>query len=253
MNDQHRRSNITNRLMGSYQAQVVDVEHPDGLYLASVRLLGLWDNIPDPDLPWAEFLLPLGAKPSSGHAVPVEAEDYVWVDFPRNGDTRFPRITGSLYHAPNYQSNLPDEVNGNAYQPLRAKDEPEPAIYTRKDDIYDRFGFRELRTHDGGYSITHKSSGSAIEFTPKGEIVIHSERNLFESTTQNKLSQIDSGLTIKVGNNCRVEAGGEVYIQSQGDATVDAASVNLKSKGDVSVEAGGLFLVTATAANFQLG
>ncbi|GAJ73311.1 hypothetical protein JCM18904_4190 [Vibrio sp. JCM 18904] len=128
------RTNVTNRLFGSYQAEVVNTVHPKGLYMVSVRLLGYWDAIPDKDLPFAEFLLPLGAKPSGGHAVPVEkGGDLVWVDFPRNGDTRYPpRITGSLYYAPNYESYLPSEVNGEAislnepmenpsHQPMTAK------------------------------------------------------------------------------------------------------------------------------------
>ncbi len=155
MNELYRRTNVTNKLQGSYQAQVVNVEHPDGLYMASIRLLGLWDAISDDDLPYAEFLLPLGAKPSAGHAIPVEPGDYVWVDFPRNGDSRYPRITGSLYYAPNHESNLPDEINGKAYTPKRSAGEPTPPAYNLKDDLYQRFGLREHKTSKGGWSITH--------------------------------------------------------------------------------------------------
>jgi hypothetical protein len=245
MNDQQRRSNITNRLLGEYQAEVVNVTHPDALYMVTVRLLGLWDAIPDGDLPYAEFLLPIGAKPKAGHAVPVEAGDLVWVDFPRNGDTRYPRITGSLYHAPDYQSNLPDDVNGNAYSPKRASGEPTPAAYDRKDDLYERFGLREQKTHSGGWSITHVATGSAIEITPAGEIVIHAEGNAFESATGNKTEQYQGNLSIKVSGSCNVDVSGS--------ASVKASSIALDASGDVTVKAGGQFAVTAASAPFTLG
>ena len=105
-----KRTNVTNRLIGDYQAKVVDVVHPKGLYMVSIRLLKLWDDIPDKDLPFAEFRLPLGAKPSAGHVCTGRSWGILFGCRSRVAvDTRYPLITGSLYHAPNYESNLPDE------------------------------------------------------------------------------------------------------------------------------------------------
>jgi hypothetical protein len=246
MREQQGRTNVTNRLNGSYQAQVVNVSHPDGIYMASIRLIKLWDAVRDGDLPWAEFLLPIGAKPSNGHVLPVEPGDYVWVDFPRNGDTRYPRITGSLYYAPDLTSYLPDEVNGTAYEPKRAEGEPKPAIYDRKDYLYDRFGLREHRTASGGYSLTHKATGTAIEVTSDGQMVIHTEGNAFESATGNKTEQYTGKLTINVK--------GDAIIKSDGAATVEAsADLNLVAGGNVNLQAGGNFAVIAAAAPWKLG
>lgn len=245
MSSQQGRTNITNRLYGDYQATIVATE-PDGLYQAQVRLTKLWDAIADDDLPWAEFLLPLGAKASSGHVVPVEPGDEVWVDFPRNGDTRYPRITGSLYHAPDNQSLLPDEVNGKAYTPKRADGEPTPPAFNRKDELYDRFGLREHRTAKGGYSLTHKATGTAFEFTENGDVVIHAEGNAFESATGNKTAQYKGSLTIIVKGNAVIKSDGSTSIESAGD-------LNLKAGGNVNLEAGGLFAAKAKAAPWKLG
>lgn len=262
MSEQQGRTNVTNRLNGSYQAQIVNVSHPDGLYMATIRLIGLWDAVLDEDLPWAEFLLPIGAKPSNGHVLPVEAEDYVWVDFPRNGDTRYPRITGSLYYAPELTSYLPDEVNGTAYEPKRADGEPEPAIYDRKDYLYDRFGLREHRTASGGYSLTHKATGTAIEVTNDGQMVIHTEGNAFESATGDKTEQFTGNLTITVKGDVTIKSDGSAMVDAGGDATVKAggvatveagADLNLVAGGNVNLEAGGNFAVTAAAAPWKLG
>lgn len=224
-----KRTNVTNRLLGEYQAKVVDVVHPKGLYMVSIRLLKLWDDIPDKDLPFAEFRLPLGAKPSAGHVVPVEAGDLVWVSFPRGGDTRYPLITGSLYHAPNYESNLPDDVNEPVFAPKRSAGEPAPPAYDRKDDLYQRFGMREHKTHQGGWSITHVATGTAIEITPDGKCVIHTEGDQFQSATGKHLGQFGE-LEILVKGNAKVKADGEALVDAKGKLT-------LKSDTEVLLDA----------------
>ncbi len=248
------RSNISNRLHGSYQAKVVDVSHPEGLYLARIRLLHVWDSIKDSDCPWAEFLLPIGAKASAGEVVPVEVGNYVWVDFPRMGDTRYPRITGSLYYAPNKVSNLPDEVNGTAYEPKRGEGEPNPPAYDRKDFLYDRFGLREHRTSQGGYSITHKGTGTALEITPSGQWVLHVEGDGFESLTGNKTEQVGKDLKITIKGKTTIESKGAVSVKTDAGVVVDAGGdISFKTGGKFAVDAGGAFEVKATNAAWRLG
>ncbi|HHG3329130.1 TPA: phage baseplate assembly protein V [Vibrio parahaemolyticus] len=215
--DQQKRTNTSNKMYGRYRAEVVNTEHPQGLYMVSVRVLGLWDEIADEALPYAEFELPLGAKPSRGHVVPVEEGDFVWVEFPRNGDTRYPLITGSVYHAPEYKSNLPDDVNGEAYQHKRSAGEPEPAAYDRKDDLYERFGLREQKSHTGGWQITHVASGTAIEITPLGECVIHTEGNQWRSGTGN--------LTEQFAKDVKLDVGGGQTITISKDSILKAKSI----------------------------
>lgn len=254
MSENLGRTNVTNRLNGDYQATIVAVNHPDSLYLAKVRLINLWASIPDEDLPWAEFLLPIGAKASSGHVIPVSPGELVWVDFPRNGDTRYPRIIGSLYHAPNNQSLLPDEINGKPYQPKRASGEPSPPAFEREDELYDRFGLREHRTAKGGYSLTHKATGTAFEFTESGDVVVHAEGSAFESTTGDKKEQYKGSLTIIVKGDATIKSDGKASVEAGGDLTFKAGgNVNLQAGGNVNLKADANFIVAAKAAPWRLG
>lgn len=233
-----QRTNPSGLMYGSYPAKVTNVEHPKGLYMAQVQLLGLWDAVALDTLPWADFLLPLGAKVNAGHGVPVEIADLVWVDFPLNGDTRYPRITGSVYSAPEYVSNLPNELFGKGFEQKRHGDEPPATPFTMKDDIYSRFGLVEQKSASGNWCITHKATGSAIEIAPTGEIVIHCEGNSFRSST--------GDTTENIGGALKVNITGPIDLKTDG-------AYNIKAGGAVSIEAGGSFSVTATNADFVLG
>ena len=68
---------------------MVTVDDPAGLLRVSVRLVGIWDSIPDGDLPWAERM-----PPDDGAFIPLLAGDDVWVDFPYSGDSTRPRVVG---------------------------------------------------------------------------------------------------------------------------------------------------------------
>lgn len=254
MSEGFQRNNPSGRLSQSYPAVIENTVHPDGLYLAQVRLLGWWDNIPVDDLPWAEFLLPLGAKKNAGHCIPVEIGDYVWVDFPRNGDTRYPRITGSLYHAPGGVSNLPGESFNNApYEQKRHPDEPTAPSYSPKDDIYQRFGLMEHKTHEGGWCITSKATGTAIEITPKGQIVIHCEADSFRSSTGNTTENVGGNLVIKVVGSASIECK-DASVKASGAAKIEAAGdIDISAGGGVNIQAGAPFMVKAPSADFQLG
>ena len=233
-----QRTNPSGLMYGSYPSKVTSVTHPKNLYMAQVKLLGLWDAVAPETLPWADFLLPLGAKVNAGRGVPVEVGDLVWVDFPLNGDTRYPRITGSVYHAPEYVSNLPGELFGKGVGQKRHGDEPPATAFTNRDDIYSRFGLVEQKSASGNWCITHKATGSAIEITPTGAIVIHCEADSFRSSTGNT--------TENVGGKLAVNITGQVDLKTDG-------AYNIKAGGAVSIEAGGPFSVKATNADFVLG
>ncbi|MCG3884118.1 hypothetical protein I3271_05410 [Photobacterium leiognathi] len=226
------RSNPNGDMPHSYQAKVVNVDHPNGLFLAQIRLIGLWDSIPDQSLPWAEFLLPLGCKPEQGGHVPVDVDDIVWVDFPRLGDTRYPRITGSCYYAPEGNSQLPsDKTYGKG-----ADGEPPAPALSLKDNVYERYGLQEYKTTDGTWGVVHIGTGTRLEIS-KGAIVVHAEGDSFRSSTGNTTEKVDSDLTIEV----------------KGNAKVKAANLDFESEGAVNFKAGGAFSVKASNASWSLG
>lgn len=117
--------------------------------------------------------------------------------------------------------------------------------YTRKDYLYDRFGLREHRTEKGGYSLTHKATGTAIEVTESGQMVIHAEGDAFQSATGNKSEQYGS-LTIVVKGDATIKSDGAATVESGGD-------LNLVAGGNVNLTAAGNFAVTAAAAPWKLG
>lgn len=237
--NQEKRTNPSGLMFGSYPAEVVEAAFPDtGLYKVKVRLLGLWADIPPADLPYAEFLLPLGARPNAGHAVPVNAGDLVWVDFPMCGDTRFPRITGGLYAAPNGVSNLPSELFGGEFKPPRTGDEPPHAGFSSGDDIYSRFGLLEQRSQKGNWLIVNKPTGTNIEIMDNGSLIIHSSDALFESAKSNKTESIGGKLTVKVVGNVSLETEG-IY--------------SVKAAGGINFESDSAFSVKASNADFKLG
>ncbi|UTZ44587.1 phage baseplate assembly protein V [Vibrio campbellii] len=246
--DQQKRTNTSNKMYGRYRAAVVNTVHPDGLYMVSVRVLDLWDAIQDKDLPYAEFVLPLGAKPSRGHAVPVEKDDLVWVEFPRNGDTRYPLITGSVYHAPKYKSNLPDDVNGQPFQHKRSNGEPTPAAYDRKDDLYERFGLREHKSHKGGWQITHVASGTAIEITNSGQVVIHTEGDQWRSGTGNLKEQFAKDVKLDVGGGQTITISKDSILKAKNIIeTADKIVMNNGSGDQKVLRACDLCIVTGVA------
>lgn len=200
--------------------------------------MGLWDAVPDSDLPYADFLLPLGAGVDAGHAIPVNVGDEVWVDFPLCGDPRFPRITGSIYHAPNFKSNLPSELFGGGFTQKRHADEPPATPFSIKDDLYSRFGLIEQKTQAGGWCITQKATGTAIEITKDGGIVLHSEAGAYRSSTGDTVENVGGALKVKIAGNALLETEGEYTV---------------KAGGGIAFEAGGAFSVKATNADFKLG
>lgn len=195
------------KLDSRYRAVVENTTHPEGLYMVQVRVLGLWDDWAADALPWAEYELPLGARPNSGVAFPVEKGDLVWVEF-EHGDTRSPVITGSCLYAPNKIPNLPHEAiaGPDAYQHKRGDGEPTPAAAEyHKNTVLSLNGVLIEIEKSGAYRVTQKASGTAIEIASGGQVVIHAEADAFISTT--------GDMKLTAGGKIGVEAGGAIEMR----------------------------------------
>lgn len=221
---------ISNKKFGMHRAIVENVDHPQKLLLVQIRLLSEWDNIPVDNLPWAEFIYSVGSRENDGSYKSVSVGDLVWVEFD-NGDTRYPIIKGSCYYAPNGEPYLPQESfagpqsfkhKRTALQPV-----PKPSEYG-KNWISTQFGVLVERTSDGAIRATHKESGSAIEITNLGEIVIHAENNLFESTSENKLVEAELKITVLGKQQIHIDsAEANVKITAASNCTIDAPMIAL--------------------------
>ena len=225
MENSKRRSNARGRFLGQYRAKVVNNVHEKGWHMATVRLIGHWDDVKDEELPWAEYLLPLGARLEQGQAMPVQKDDLVWVDFPQSGDTRYPRIVGSAYQVPEGEKHLPLDLFEPTFEHKRADGEPEPPTAQYGDAVTDLYGLLHQLTLNGDYCLTHKATGTAISIDANGNLILHSEVDSFKSSTGNT--------TEKVGGELNIFVEGTTTIDSKGHATVKAPTVDI---GDSALE-----------------
>ena len=239
-------------LQHRYRAKIIDNMHPKGWHKAKIRVLVLWDDIPEADLPWAEYLLPLGARKEEGSAMPCQVNDLVWVEFPTNGDTRVPLITGSCYVVKEDKSQLPQDLFEALYEHKRHSDEPPPPAVEYGDQVSDIFGLLQQLTMSGDWCVTHKSSGTAMHITPKGELVLHSEGDSYRSSSGNTTENVGGNLTIKVVGPTTIESDGDVSVKSGGAASVESnGDLTLKAGGTLHLEAGGQVTGKASAYDFK--
>ena len=231
-----------NHLYGKHRAVVANITDPDGLperkYKVQIRLLGRWDDVPVKDLPWAEYMFSIGARENEGDALPSREGDLVWVEFVA-GDTREPLITGSILYSPEGVPNLPHEAFGGdkSYQHQRTPKQPtpEPAEY-HMDRVSAQFGILEELTHDGAKRITHKATGTAIELTKDGQVVIFGKNDVYRSSGGNTLEEVAGGLTIIVKGATKIKSTGQI---------------DMTSGADINITAGGTLNLTGSSTNVK--
>lgn len=190
--------------MTEYQGVVVNAKgDPKKLLRVQVRIPGLMDGVPDGNLPWATYKLPIGAGAGRGDFTPVQNGDSVWVDFPASThgkqDTRQPRIVGGVHASPDGTLNLPDEAYGKPFQ-------------------HDRSGEGAPPASSGGYCGSKVVSfhGSTVEFVPDGTLRLFSRGagSILEVLPDGKiLLSASADLVIRAGGNIDMMAGGNVSIK----------------------------------------
>ena len=223
------------------RAVIVGTMHPKGLMRAQVRVLPDWNNVDDADLPWAEYLMPIGDG-----FVPTITGDLVWIEFPYTGndgepDTRWPLIVGAAETAPGGVPNVAPEASGQGspYQPPATDGAPaRPATSKTKDFVLHRNNLLEIRTAGGGYEITNTSANASIGINEAGQFYFIGPADM----------------VINVGGNATVKAKGNVDVTAKGNASLTSeGKIDLTAESDVTVKAGGAFSVTAASLSFEQG
>jgi hypothetical protein len=209
---------MSDPVWGRWRALVDNVEHPLNHYKARVRVLGRDDGLPPELLAWAEYELPLGTRANNGGVSPVEPGDYVWVEFV-GGDTRAPVITGGCLYAPGGVLNMPHEAfaGSQAYQHKRTDKQPKPAAPKyHTNPVFSLYGTLFEIEKAGGFRLTHKASGSAVEINKDGQFVLHGEAESFFSSKGDALVEGEGKLTIIVKGNAALESDGDISLKAKG-------------------------------------
>ena len=210
-----------------------------------VRVLGLFDGADGADLPFAIYKLPVGARVNDGFFTPAKPGDYVWVDFPFNGDTRRPRITGSVHYAPGDIPELPDEAwdGPDKCQPLRTglpAPVPEeragglPCVYKQNGVCVEILGEGTVRVTN----TTGDKKGSNIEINKAGEVIIHAVNSLFLSSKENQETAIHGDLDITVLKDVNQTVQGNVTETTKGQHNISGSGgINITSDSTIKISA----------------
>lgn len=248
-----------------WRAIVVDPSDPNGTMKAKIKVLGMMEGIPDEALPWAEFLLPIGYR-----FEPVNKGDLVWVDFPYGGDTRRPRIIGAAMDWQGGTPNTAPETGGKgssptdkAYQPPKVDNQPAAPQMSQtkaRDGVISRNGILEVRSINGGYSITNMAKHATVGFNEAGEIIISTSAGVFIHSGGN--------MTLDAGGDMLLQAKGKMTSKSDGEMLIDSgAKMTQTAKGDlqqkgsnvstegssVKVKSSGSFGLEAGSASYKAG
>ena len=235
--------NPKKRFTGEYIGIVESIDDPKNLMRVQVRVKGVFtDDVEAADLPWATYKLPIGFRPNDGMFTPVDVGDYVWVDFPFDSDTRRPRITGSVHFCPGETPNFPDDAweGPDAVIARRTGDEPEPgeqAAY-HTPCVYKQHGISTEIRPDGTYRVTQVSSGTNLEITPDGAVVVHAVGNLYLSTEQDEEITVLNDSATTIMNDMVENVMGSKVSESNGYQQISGQrAVYIRSAGKVVIEA----------------
>ena len=216
---------------GCYVGEVMSVQDPDKRCRIKVNVYDVFDGVPVDDLPWANFILPLGSRPGEGTINPVQVGDKVWIQFVE-GDSRRPLVVGSAQASPGGKVNLaPDVCQGEGqFQHKRTDKQPPvdaPPYYEDVVLCQNRALIQLCRA--GNIRITQMDSGSAVEILPSGHIVIHCEGDMFTSVKGNALEEYDGNLEQIIKGDYTQTVTGNMSQTSTGSASYgsNGSSLNL--------------------------
>jgi len=192
--------------MSKRRAVIVGTRHPGGEMKSQIRLVPDWNGVPDSDLPWAEYVLPLNYAFTPSHA-----GDAVWVEFPYEGDLRRPLIVGAAQDAPAGVPNVAPEASGqgSAWAPDPVDGAPDrPSLSSSEDFVVHRNNLLEVRTAGGGYEIANTAAGSRIGMNEAGQIYIIGPSDFF----------------VNAGGDLKFVAGGSIAFEAGGAMTGKASN-----------------------------
>ena len=187
-----------------FVGHVVDVENdPLKLGRVKVRAIGVYDNIKDEDLPWAQVVIPItqGVHEGKGQYLGILKDTQVFGIFLDGQNSQLPMVIGSI----------PKEGDANpkadGKYPLNKVYETETGHYKEWDD-----------SEDGRIREQHRS-GTFYELQADGSRVTVIEK--------------DDTLTVK--GDVRIQVNGNASVICSNDVTVSAKNVDINASENIKL------------------
>ena len=192
----------TRTAKGSYLAEVVSVQDPEGLSRVQIRLLS-FDRVEQQDAEiWARVAVPFAGDNRGAFMIP-DVGDEVLVVF-TNGDTRFPVVIGSLW---NGNAAVPEQLGGSGDNvdrwSIKGKHGTRLAIEeesasSAKVLITTPNGVSGELTDEGGGKVEFNCAGTTVTIDTQG-VTVNTSMNLTIQATQVSISAamvtVDAGLS----------------------------------------------------------
>jgi len=231
MNDERPPGQRQDRFFGDYIAVVESTDDPEKLMRVQVRVFGVFTaKAPKADLPWAEYLLPVGMRVNDGYFTPVDVGDYVWIKFPFDGDTRRPMIIGSVHHAPGKVPNFPHESFAGPEKLVHKTtgEEPAPtAAEYHKNCVYTQHGVTVEINADTSFTLTQRATGTAVRISPQGDVTIHGQKNIYMSALENMKAIVEGNMQIDVSGKTDITTRDVCNIKALSGVNIDGGSGDL--------------------------
>ena len=179
---------------------VVDVMDPEKLGRVKVRVFGVYDDIKDEDLPWAQIVVPItqGVHEGTGQYLGILVGTQVFGMFLDGKSSQLPMVIGTV----------PKEGDAN---PKAEANYPQNKVYETETGHY-----KEYDDTAGAERIkeSHKS-GTFYEMMADGSITTYITKDNYSIVLGDESVTIVGKVTINVGGDVDLTAGGDVSINAK--------------------------------------
>jgi hypothetical protein len=190
-----------------FVGHVVDVENdPLKIGRVKVRALGVYDNIKDKDLPWAQIVVPItqGVHEGKGQYLGVLKDTQVFGIFLDGQNSQLPMVIGTIPK----KGDANAKAEGN--YPFNKVYETESGHYKEWDDTEDNGRIKEVHRSGSYYEFMHDGSRTTL-IQENDTLVITGNMNIVVIGDAN----ISCNNTVNLqGKNVNISAGEEIRINS---------------------------------------
>tara|TARA_B100001093_G_scaffold479631_1_gene508808 strand:+ start:37 stop:678 length:642 start_codon:yes stop_codon:yes gene_type:complete len=187
-----------------FLGKVVDVNDPKKIGRVKVKVFGVYDNIEDKDLPWAQIVVPItqGVHEGKGQYLGILKGTQVFGMFLDGQNSQLPMVIGTV----------PKEGDEN---PRAKANYPHNKIYQTERGHYKEYD----DTEDNERIKEHHRTGTYYEMQPDGSVLTF--------ITKDNYSIVLGDEDIRVAGKVTVNVGGDVELNSGGTVSVTAPIVDL--------------------------